>query len=275
MSYTPKAGDEVYSSAGELGLYVSLANGGGHIVQPMIEDGDDVNEPASHYVDGVALWPNVYRQPPRPMLDDAIAQQQQKLAALRREVAEAEAQKFLALSDQRAVMERLKQHKELQYVDDFLNATITHYVVEVDSRVRVMDSLAFSQERSFGYSERLLTLAARVDNNCKSLKWIVKTDGVYSGQREIYAFPGAEPAMEKARELVTLKMKKAAADVASGYGYGADNALADAMAIGMEPLPELVQALRDRGIREAQEQLKKATEQAQAANQRLAELSTT
>ena len=80
--YTPKAGDEIYNLHGEIGLYVSRAKGGGHIVQPLFEDGDGVTEPESHYADGVAIWPRVYKEPPQPMLDKAIAEQQARLAAL-------------------------------------------------------------------------------------------------------------------------------------------------------------------------------------------------
>lgn len=270
MSYTPKPGDEVYSPDGELGIYVSPATGGGHIVEPMVEDGDGVNEPVSYYAEGVAIWQAAHRQPPRPMLDQAIAQQQEKLAALRREISEIEQQKRTAAASHREILERLKQHEQLRYVDDFLNKAITHYVLEIEGVVQVLDSKAFSEHRGFGYSERLLTLWAHVDRQGTSLRWTVKVDSGYSDQREIHAFPGIDPAMEKARELVTLKMKKAVNEVAAPYGHSASLAIKSAKSLGMEPLPELLQALRDREIREAQALLDKATKDADAARAALA-----
>lgn len=114
--HTPQAGDTVYNAEGEIALYVSTAMGGGYIVQPMIEDGDGVTEPEGYYADGVALWPRVYKEPPQPMLDQAIAEQQARLALLRGEVRQLEQQKREAERDQSALKERLAMHQALAQV---------------------------------------------------------------------------------------------------------------------------------------------------------------
>ena len=100
-----KAGDTVYSADGGVAIYVAHARGGGHIVQPLIEDGDGFSEPESHYVDGVEIWPNCHRKPPQPKLDAEIRAQTEKLAALRREIYEAECTKREAQRDGAALLD--------------------------------------------------------------------------------------------------------------------------------------------------------------------------
>lgn len=120
MNNAIQAGDTVYSIDGAMALYVSTAKGGGYIVQPLIEDGDGYSEPAGLYADGVEIWPTVYTSPPQPKLESEIAAQQERLTALRGEVADLERQKREAARDQRDVAERLKQHAALKYIDDMI-----------------------------------------------------------------------------------------------------------------------------------------------------------
>lgn len=127
-AHTPQAGDTVYSVDGEMALYVSTAHGGGYIVQPLIEDGDGVSEPESHYADGVAIWPTVYSKPPQPKLDAEIAAQSEKLAALTREVYAMERQKREVSAGMRETKERLQQHAALRYVDDYLAGKFKMFV---------------------------------------------------------------------------------------------------------------------------------------------------
>ncbi len=268
MSYTPKAGETVYSNNGAMAVYVSQAQGGGHIVQPLIEEGDGVTEPESYYADGVAIWPSVYREAPRQKLEAEIAAQAEKLATLRREVAEAERQRMQATIDQRAVRERLAQHEALLYLDDFLNAKITHYVLELDGQVQVLDSEAFNKQRGLGYSERVLTLIARVSDGKTALRWFIKTpDGV--GGREIASYPDEQAARAQAHALVTEKMKEALRQLRQGYSYGLDAAMSNAKALGMPVLPELLDLVREPRIKAAQKAAEMARETLATAEKQL------
>lgn len=130
MSYIPKAGDTVYSHDGAMALYVSTAKGGGYIVQPLIEDGDGISEPDGLYADGVDIWHSVYPKPPQPKLDAEIAAQVERLAGLRREIAESERLKRETTANQREVLERLKQHEALRYVDDMISGRMPPLCVE-------------------------------------------------------------------------------------------------------------------------------------------------
>jgi len=259
-----KAGETVYSHIGEMAIYVTQAKGGGHIVQPLIADGDGVTEPESYFPDGVALWPSVYSSAPRQKLDAEIAAKSERLAALRREIAQAELERQKSLRDQQAVRDRLAAHEALVYLDDFLNAKITHYVVDLDGQIQVLDTAAFCQKREFGYSERVLTLTASVRNGQTTLAWRIKNDSGYSS-REINAFPDEEKARAFALSLITERMKKVAADLRrDGYVSNADHALTNAKALGIEPLPELVDAINDKALKDAKAK-------AEAARKSLAE----
>lgn len=262
--YTPRAGDTVYGHDGAMAIYVSPAQGSGHIVQPLIQDGDGVTEPESYFADGVAIWPSVYPSAPLQKLDAEIAAKAEKLEALRREIAQAEQERHKSLRDQQAVRDRLKTHEALVYLDDFLNAKITHYVVEVDGQLKILDTEAFGKERSFGYSERVLSLVAAVRGGKNALDWSIKIENGY-GSREISAFPDEEKARAHAHALITEKMTKAAASLRrDGYLSTAESALRNAQALGMEPLPELLAAIRDCHIKVAQQK-------AEAARKSLAE----
>lgn len=265
MPYTPKAGDTVYSIDGGMALYVSTAKGGGYIVQPLIEDGDGVTEPESYYADGVEIWHSVYQEPPQPKMDAEIKAQQQKLAAIKAEIADLDRQRRQSMADQHAVRERLQQHEALRYVDDFLNARITHYVTEVEGVITVMDSKAFNAHRSFSYSERVLTLFASVRHDAKALDWRIKVDNGYSGQREIWFFPDEEKARAQALAMLAEKTARAVATLRrDGQTYEAERVMNNAKSLGVEPSADLLAAYREHQIKVARAAVE--TAQAQAAN---------
>ncbi len=270
MQHTFTLDQRVYSADGRAGMYVAEVVGG-HAVQPLFEDGDGVTEPAMHYAEGIEVWPSVHAEPPRALLDAAIAAQRAALAKLQAEVAEMERAKREAMRDRSEVLARLQQHEQLRYLDNFLNATITHYVAQVEGQWVVMDTAAFCQVRSLSYSERVLTLWARVSEKGRALHWMVKTANDYS--QDVFAFPDEQQATAKAAELVGIKLKGLQAEAQRGnWPWDADNALKNARALGVEPPAELVQALREVRRHQAEALLKKATAEAETAQQALAEL---
>ena len=263
-------GQTVYNVDGRQAIYVTRVDGG-HIVQPLYEDGDGVTEPGSYYAEGVDLWTAVHATAPREKLQADIAMATKKLAALRHEISEAEMQRLQSQRGQREVIERLKQHEALCYLDEFLNAQITHYVLQDEGQWVVMDSAAFNATRSVGYSERVLSLYARVNSKGTALSWQVKHSDI--GGREIFAFPDANKAVAKLQEIVTAQMQEVVSTLRrGGTVYNDASLIKHVLALGMQPLPELVELLRARDTKAAQEALKAAQDAAAKAQQKLAAL---
>lgn len=189
---TPKAGETVYSIHGEMAIYVSRAKGGGHIVQPLIDGGDGFSEPDGQYVDGVALWPSVYREPPQPMLDESIAAQEARLAILRGEVRAMEKQKSDAEREQSGLMARLKQQAALRYVDDLIAGRLPPLCVRFHNYqqpdiVPVADALN-NPDADRSYREPATKLLTLFGNAGSDLQWRLNRyhDGSGHWETELY-----------------------------------------------------------------------------------------
>ncbi len=221
MSNTPKAGDTVYNADGEMALYVTTAKGGGHIVQPLIEDGDGVTEPECQYADGVAIWPRVYTEPPQPMLDAAIAEQQAKLALLRGEVRALEQKKREAERDQSALKERLSAHQALARLDDLLSGRVTHYVIDKSENSNqnwvVVSADEFFKLRTH-YSTVSLTLHTTLHSTTKGgVHWKFSANPERDAGREAFAFMSEAEARAKVAELVHASLIESARHSTSSY----------------------------------------------------------
>ncbi len=221
MPHIPKAGDTVYNVDGEMALYVSAAKGGGHIVQPLIQDGDGVTEPESHYVDGVALWPQVYREPPQPMLDQAIAEQQARLALLRGEVRALEQQKREAERDQSALKERLAVHQALARLDDLLSGRVTHYVIDKSENSNhnwvVVPAAEFFGLRTH-YSTVSLSLHTSLYSSSRgAVQWKFAAAPDRDAGRDAFAFMSEAEARAKVTELVHASLQETAKHASNSY----------------------------------------------------------
>lgn len=279
MNYTPKAGDTVYNVEGEMGLYVSTAKGGGYIVQPLIEDGDGYSEPRGEYVDGVAIWPRVYREPPQPMLDKAIAEQQAKLAAVRQEVRAAEQQKRTMEAEQRAMKERLALHQQLTWIDDLLAGRFTHYVVkESDYGDFWIVKTAEDFRKDRNHSQVRMQLWVSIHERGESFAWKViqgsAGDRFDDKSYGVIPFKSEAEAIAKRNELL---LEILAARVAAHYNNGSHalrQAVQRCITAGVEVPADVLENLRQRELREAQAEAQKARLAAAAAEQKLATLAT-
>lgn len=142
MSAAFKKGDEVYSLHGEAGVYVArVANG--HLVEPTY-DAPDHDEPC--YADPVT-WREVFKKPPVQRLHAEIAEQDQRLQALRKQVSDARLEVAEIERGARERAARLAEHRNLQQLDDFFAGKVTHLVYEEDgSIIALADALVRNNE---------------------------------------------------------------------------------------------------------------------------------
>lgn len=276
MAPTPiKAGDTVYSTDGGMALYVAHALGGGHIVQPLIEDGDGITEPESHYADGVEIWPTCHREPPQLKLDAEIRAQTEKLAALRREVAEVERTKRETEREGAALRERLGMHAALASLDDLLSGRVTHYVIDnsenSNKRWELVTAEKFYELRRH-YTTASLTLVSTFNMRGASVQWKFSHNASSNeAGRDAFAFTSEAEARAKVVELVTHEVTETAKHASSAYWLS--QRIAWCRKQGVEPPADSVQKLADMERSEAESAAKKARDELARAQAKLDALS--
>lgn len=273
-THIPKAGDTVYSIDGAMALYVSTAKGGGYIVQPLIEDGDGYSEPRGHYADGVEIWHSVYPEPPQPKLAAEIQAQQERLTALRAEVAELERTKREADSQAKALKERLAMHQALAALDDLLSGRITHYLIDVsensNGRWQVVPSSEFFKLRTH-YSVVSLRLWANLNDSRSSVQWRFSPNAErHEREGRAYAFTSEADAVAKLHEIVAAELQDTAKHASNAYWLRQRAQWCAAQGV---PVPAEISArLFELERAEAEFERKKAQDAMQAAEAKLAAL---
>lgn len=205
------AGDEVFDIHGRAGAYVARA-AGGHIVEPIYEHGEDGDDGISY---GEAVtWREVFATPPTEKLHADTAAALERLADAKRQLNVAHEELRAFERDEKARMERLKQHKGLEELDRYLAGEITHYVafhdyhgtVEVIPISETMDS--YSTNNGHG----LLTLSPSRSWD-KTVRWSVtyepKTNNRYNSSRTLSCIPCCG---EEAANAMALQVLKEMAD---------------------------------------------------------------
>lgn len=114
-------GDTCYSQHGQEAVLLAKA-GGQYIVAPIYEDDDGQHQGEAE------TWAYAYRTPPAPKLDAATKAAEERLQSLRAQVYELERKQREFERDEKARLERIKQHEELAELDRYLAGEITHYV---------------------------------------------------------------------------------------------------------------------------------------------------
>jgi hypothetical protein len=200
------AGDEVYDINGRAGAYVARA-AGGHIVEPIYEHGDDRDDGISY---GEAVtWREVFATPPTEKLHADTAAALEKLADTQRQLSAARDELRAFERDEKARMERLKQHKGLEELDRYLAGEITHYVAFHDyyNTVEVIPIAETIESHSSNNGYGLLTLLPSYSWD-KTVRWSVtyvpKTNNRYSDSRTKSCIPccGEDAANEMAQKVL-------------------------------------------------------------------------
>jgi len=277
MSYIPKAGDTVYSTSGEMALYVSTAKGGGYIVQPLFQDGDGVTEPECQYADGVSIWTSVHKDPPQQMLDSKIAEQEARLALLRGEVRAIEKQKRDLEADQRDMKDRFAPHEQLTWIDDLLAGRFTHYVVrEGDSSDFWTVKTAEDFRKDRGGSQVRLQLWVSTHERGDSFAWKViqgsAGDRFDDKSRGVIPCKSEAEAIAKRNELLLAMVEKLTAAHVNAGAHQLRQAVQRCAVAGAEVPAAVLEDLRQRELREAEAALTKANAALMAAQAEITKL---
>ncbi len=201
------AGDEVYDIHGRAGAYVARA-AGGHIVEPIYEHDGSEGEGVSY---GEAVtWREVFATPPTEKLHADTAAALEKLSQAKQQLNVARDEWRAFERDEKARMERLKQHAGLAELDRYLKGEITHYVAFHDyyDTVEVVPVSETIDSHSSNNGHGLLTLMPSYAWD-KQLRWSVTYETKNADWRNRHTrtsncIPccGEEAAKEKAQQLL-------------------------------------------------------------------------
>lgn len=226
-----KPGDIVYSGDGQEAEFVAHT-GGEFIVRPIYEDEDGPQ------AGGIRTWSNVFRTPPAPKLDAETAAAEQRLADARAQLREVEDFIRSFEREEKARMDRIKQHEMLTDLDRYISGEMTHYVathdyypsVEIIPLGETLSDYASSSE--YG----LLTLHPSRSWD-KKVRWSVyyrsKDRYRYSETKTVIPCCGEQAAQEKAREVVHAYLKKYA-DMEPNRRSYAEQLVASCQKFGVE-----------------------------------------
>ena len=205
MSNEINPGDTIYSQHGHAAVLVA-ASGGVYIVRPIFEDEDGEQE------GDIETWGKVFRTPPAAETADAEA----RLQKLRSELSEMQSQRYAFDREEKARIDRLKQHKELECLDQWLAGQVTHYVAispyGFGVKVIPVGETIENYSSSNGYG--LLTLQAYQSHQTNGIRWTVyyrdknrhyNSDAV---TERVFLCCGEDAAKAKAAEIVKEAVDK-------------------------------------------------------------------
>lgn len=170
----------------------------GLVVRPVYEDGEEYLGSCG-FVEGP-----LYDEPPTQKRHELIAAMNKEVAELRQQRSELTDEVDRMLSESGNLLGRLQQHKQLQFIADFLDGKITHFVVKRSwsptllSFDEAMRNDLFMGHREPGY--KLLTLFGRSKGD---LAWRINhySDGS-GGTTQVVPCTSREHAEEVFREVI-------------------------------------------------------------------------
>ena len=210
-----EAGQDVYDEHGSTYTYITQ-DSGEHIVREVLED----SESGEPYEGDVRTLRNVFTSPEsgRQKLDAQLSALQEKIAAAQLELHDVQGAIHVANKEVQARTDRLKQHEQLAFLDDYLQGKITHYVelegysgacqiIPVDDGV---DSRKF----------KLLTLSGEVGYH-GGIQWTLNRYSDGSGyEHGVFPCRSIEEASDKARLHLERELTKLMAKPAGSRIHG-------------------------------------------------------
>jgi hypothetical protein len=239
-------GDTVYTVDGDECEYVAAAHVG-HIVLPLYGGGP---EDGPYYGDPMTVA-EVLADPPKPRLAAEIAEARAQLERLLEQVTEREGQLRELQRGDRERLARLKEHRQLARIDDWMAGKITHFVVwrHYGRRVEVKtwDEAMEAGERRRDHIPLLVLNGTLewVDNYARmGIDWCITTQG---GSNTVRVIPccSAEEARERAVEAIEKitadRMRERRNSRASGYDHELEDCVESMRSVDM-PIPPDVAA---------------------------------
>lgn len=200
-----EVGQDVYDEHGSTYTYIAQ-NSGEHIVREVLED----SESGEPYEGDVRTLRNVFASPEsgRQKLDARLSALQEKIAAAELELHDVQGAIHAANKEVQARADRLKQHEQLAFLDDYLQGKITHYVEvpEYGGGCAIISVTDVSDIERRDRKFRLLTLSGGTDYR-GGIHWQLNHYSDGSGwNKAVQPCRSLEEAQEKARQILEAQI---------------------------------------------------------------------
>lgn len=258
-----KPGTLVFSSAGQRAHYIG-PTGMSHVVEPEIARYNHHTEEEYAIFEGICVWPTVYLEHPKPVLDAELAALMDRIAAAREKLSLVHSATYEAEREGKERLARIKKADELQQLDDFIAGKITHIVIDCPIygvKIETAETaLATNEDERYGNTRhkklKLLTLYGGANGN---LAWMLSqyTDGSDNGQKHVVPCLSYEHALAEASKLINGHFENARKGI-SDRPWMLATPVTAAKALGIEAPADLVEALRTYQLKHALEQVAKA-----------------
>lgn len=179
-------GDTVFDIDGHQGEYL-MAYEDAHLVLPHFrEDADDWS--GSPWSGEPTVWHEVFEKPPVPVVHEEVAAARAELEQLELQVAEREGQLRELQQGDRDRLTRLKEHRLLARIDDWLAGRITHFVTwsrySDEVKVETFDAVMLSEKERramYGRGVPLLVLYGSLETDHEihrtGIEWFRVSEG--------------------------------------------------------------------------------------------------
>lgn len=178
-----------------------LASGDfGFLVRYLYDEEDAISETDTHVVS------RVYDEPPTPRIAKVHTELQQAVDALRAERNELQQQIAEARRNEGARINKLKQHKSLQLLEDFLDGKITHYAEWTSySAPRIIELASKDAKCNCSYYCKDLRLLSLFGKSNGDLEWQLShySDGSGSYGATVIPCTSREQALSAIRDYIT------------------------------------------------------------------------
>lgn len=195
-------GQKVYSSWGQEAEYVAKTPNG-HAVLPLFED---EHEGFIRY-DQVREWPEIYLNPPTDKLNEEVLQLQKKKTELQDELSVIRKQRAEENDAIKSQLTKLKRHKALEFIEEFLDGKITHYVKICDyGGPFEIKALSETIAEDYGYKKGEFKLLSLFGSSNGELQWKLNHykdgSGTYT---HVFPVTSYESAIVKATEFAEAR----------------------------------------------------------------------
>ncbi len=240
---------EVYDEHGNAYTYIAFSQGE-HIVREILED----FEYGGPYSGEVRVLRAVFATPDsgRQKMESQLARLNDQIAAARLELHEVQGAIHSANKEVNERAERLKQHEQLAFLDDYLQGKITHYV-EISAYgygCEIIPVNSTSDIERMDRKFRLLTLSGSEDYRGR-IHWQLNRYSDGSGSdKTVYPCRSLEEAQAKARQFLEAALAEVLAKPAGSRNVSAQ-LLQCCEKHGVAVPQELACELKDKAAKEA------------------------
>lgn len=239
-----------YTKLGKAVFVQARTKDGGYVVADAVEVQGYDGETTLEMGQIVTIERELFKEPPRTKYDEEIVRLRSEKDALSQENTKLKIEAFNAEKDVKARLDKLKKYKGLEYLEDFIEGRVTHFILDHTNNYRIVTLEDDDMHQTDRWGCRLkregLKLISLFGQSNGDLTWKVNQyrDGSGSIWSEIVPCTSHEDAVERRRILIADQLSDALGYSGTDKEYKLLSAIRRAVEFGV-PITAQQQALLD------------------------------